>query len=39
MKRRPVNFKKSAAQFKKGAAKTHKQNLPNYRNARGGIRK
>lgn len=38
MKRKRVNFKKSAKQFKKVAARTHKKNLPNYRVARGGIR-
>jgi len=37
MKRRSVNFKKSAKQFKKRAAKTHKLNTPSYRMARGGI--
>lgn len=39
MKRKPVNFKKSAQQFAAGAKKTHRQNLPNHRIARGGIRK
>lgn len=39
MKRRPVNFKKSAASFKKKAATTNAQNQPNYRTSRGGIRK
>lgn len=38
MKRRKVNFKKSANQFKKTAQRTHKKNLPNHRVARGGIR-
>jgi len=38
MKRKHVNFKKSAKQFKRGANRTHKKNLPNYRVARGGIR-
>lgn len=38
MKRRPVNFKKSAKQFKRQASRVHKKNTPSYRAARGGIR-
>nr|QJB21697.1 MAG: hypothetical protein [Microvirus sp.] len=38
MKRKPVNFKKSAAKFKKQASSTHPKNLPNHLNARGGRR-
>lgn len=38
MQRKSVNFKKSAASFKKNAKKTHKKNTPSYRVARGGIR-
>ena len=38
MKRRPVNFKKSAKSFKKTASRTHKKNTAPFRAARGGIR-
>lgn len=38
MRRKPVNFKKSASDFKNGAKKVHKKNTPSYRAARGGIR-
>lgn len=38
MKRKPVNFKKSAKSFKSSAQKVHKKNTPSYRAARGGIR-
>lgn len=38
MKRKPVNFRKSAAKFKGQAKKVHKKNTPSYRVARGGIR-
>lgn len=38
MKRKAVNFKKSASKFKHRAQKTHKKNTPSYRVARGGIR-
>lgn len=38
MRRKPVNFKKSADSFKKRAKLVHKKNTPSYRNARGGIR-
>lgn len=38
MKRKPVNFKKSAHSFKNNAKKVHKKNTPSYRSARGGIR-
>ena len=38
MRRKPVNFKKSARAFKQKAQKVHKKNTPSYRVARGGIR-
>lgn len=38
MKRRPVNFKKSAKSFRRNASKTHKKNTAPFRAARGGIR-
>lgn len=38
MKRKAVNFKKSAGQFKHQAKKVHKKNTPSFRAARGGIR-
>lgn len=38
MKRKHVNFKKSARSFKKNAQKVHKKNTPSFRAARGGIR-
>jgi len=38
VKRKSVNFKKSAKSFKKKASTTHAKNLPNHRVARGGIR-
>lgn len=38
MKRKKVNFKKSAKSFEKKAQTTHAKNLPNHRVARGGIR-
>lgn len=38
MKRKPVNFKKSAKSFAKKSQTTHRKNLPNHRVARGGIR-
>lgn len=38
MRRKAVNFKKSAKSFKSKASKTHKKNTPSYRVARGGIR-
>lgn len=38
MRRKPVNFKKSASSFKQNAKKVHKKNTPSFRTARGGIR-
>lgn len=38
MKRKSVNFKKSANSFKNKAGKTNSKNTPSYRAARGGIR-
>lgn len=38
MKRKHVNFKKSAKRFKHNAKRVHKKNTPSYRAARGGIR-
>lgn len=38
MRRRHVNFKKSAQSFKHRAKRVHKKNTPSYRVARGGIR-
>lgn len=38
MKRRSVNFKKSARSFAKSAKRVNKKNTPSYRSARGGIR-
>ena len=38
MRRKKVNFKKSAKSFKRNAQKVHKKNTPSYRAARGGIR-
>lgn len=38
MKRKPVNFKKSASSFRYKAKRTLKKNTPSYRVARGGIR-
>lgn len=38
MRRKHVNFKKSAKAFKHNAKKVHKKNTPSYRAARGGIR-
>jgi len=38
MRRKHVNFKKSAKSFKNNAKKVHKKNTPSYRVSRGGIR-
>lgn len=38
MRRKSVNFKKSAKTFKNKAKRVHKKNTPSYRVARGGIR-
>lgn len=38
MKRKAVNFKKSAKSFKNNAKKVNVKNTPSYRAARGGIR-
>lgn len=38
MKRKKVNFKKSASSFKNSAKKVHKKNTPSFRATRGGIR-
>lgn len=38
MKRKPVNFRKSAKSFKSRAERVHKKNTPVYRASRGGIR-
>lgn len=38
MKRKHVNFKKSAASFKYKAKRVHKKNTPSFRATRGGIR-
>lgn len=38
MRRKHVNFKKSAKAFKHRASRVHKKNTPSYRAARGGIR-
>lgn len=38
MRRKGVNFKKSAKSFKANARKVHKKNTPAFRAARGGIR-
>lgn len=38
MKRRPVNFKKSAKSFRHNSKRTHKKNTAPFRAARGGIR-
>lgn len=38
MRRKSVNFKKSASKFGKNAKRVHKKNTPSYRAARGGIR-
>lgn len=38
MRRKPVNFKKSAKSFRNKAKRVNKKNTPSYRVARGGIR-
>lgn len=38
MRRRPVNFKKSAKRFQHKASRTHKKNQPAHHVSRGGIR-
>lgn len=38
MRRKAVNFKKSAKSFKHTASRVHKKNTPSYRTARGGYR-
>lgn len=38
MRRKSVNFKKSAKTFKNNAKKVHKKNTPAFRAARGGYR-
>lgn len=38
MRRKSVNFKKSASSFKHKAKRVHKKNVPSYRVQRGGIR-
>ena len=38
MRRKPVNFKKSARKFGNQAKRVLKKNTPSYRAARGGIR-
>lgn len=38
MRRRHVNFKKSAKHFRHNAKRTHKKNTAPFRAARGGIR-
>lgn len=38
MRRKHVNFKKSARSFKRSAKRVHKKNTPSFRATRGGIR-